>query len=83
MRAMRAQLFVAVFSALLVTGPAYGQGKWSSLKPIPQGEEEVYGTAAEALCTRRAGRLFGLGTEANAVELRSGYKRVDQAAEPA
>ena len=54
MRAMRAQLSVAVFSALLVTGPAYGQGKWSSLKPIPQGEEEVYGTAA-------GGKLYVLG----------------------
>ena len=54
MRAMRAQLFVAVFSAFLVTGPAYGQGKWSSLKPIPQGEEEVYGTAA-------GGKLYVLG----------------------
>ena len=86
MRAMRAQLFVAVFSALLVTGPAYGQSKWSSLKPIPQGEEEAahgHRRRREALCTRRAGRLSGLGTEANAVELRSGYKRVDQAAEPA
>ena len=54
MRAMRAQLFVAVFSALLVKGPAYGQSKWSSLKPIPQGEEEVYGTAA-------GGKLYVLG----------------------
>ena len=54
MRAMRAQLFVAVFSALLVKGRAYGQSKWSSLKPIPQGEEEVYGTAA-------GGKLYVLG----------------------
>jgi N-acetylneuraminic acid mutarotase len=27
-------------------GAALAQGKWSGLKPIPQGEEEVYGTAA-------------------------------------
>jgi hypothetical protein len=39
----------AVVSALALvslTGAALAQGKWTSLKPIPQGEEEVYGTAA-------------------------------------
>ena len=43
-----------VVSALLVSGSALAQGKWSSLKQIPQGEEEVYGTAA-------GGKMYVLG----------------------
>jgi N-acetylneuraminic acid mutarotase len=44
---MRALLMAtAVVTGVLVAGPAFAQGKWSSLKAIPQGEEEVYGTAA-------------------------------------
>src|SRR5206468_2520607 len=39
---------VLVMTMLLVAGPALAQGKWSQLKPIPQGEEEVYDTAANA-----------------------------------
>src|SRR5256885_874919 len=35
---------VLVMTVLLVAGPALAQGKWSQLKSIPQGEEEVYGT---------------------------------------
>src|SRR3989449_4527250 len=46
--------FVLVMTMLLVAGPALAQGKWTSLKPIPQGEEEVYGTAA-------GGKLYVLG----------------------
>ena len=38
--------FVAALTALLIAGPALAQGRWSSLKPIPQGEEEVIGVAA-------------------------------------
>ncbi len=45
---------VAVVTGVLVAGPAFAQGKWNSLKPIPQGEEEVYGTAA-------GGKLYVLG----------------------
>lgn len=36
---------VAVVAMLSLAGYALGQGRWSSLKPIPQGEEEVVGTA--------------------------------------
>src|SRR2546427_7838549 len=45
---------VLVMTMLLVAGPALAQGKWSQLKPIPQGEEEVYGTAA-------GGKMYVLG----------------------
>src|SRR3989475_7082687 len=45
---------VLVMTVLLVAGPALAQGKWSQLKPIPQGEEEVYGTAA-------GGKMYVLG----------------------
>src|SRR5712692_9864264 len=45
---------VAVVTGVLVAGPAFAQGTWSSLKPIPQGEEEVYGTTA-------GGKLYVLG----------------------
>jgi len=45
---------VLVVTVLLVAGPALAQGKWSQLKAIPQGEEEVYGTAAD-------GKMYVLG----------------------
>src|SRR5438046_8649898 len=45
---------VLVMTMLLVAGPALAQGKWSQLKPIPQGGEEVYATAA-------GGEVYGLG----------------------
>jgi len=45
---------VLVMTMLLVAGPVLAQGKWSQLKPIPQGEEEVYGTAA-------GGKMYVLG----------------------
>ena len=53
---MRAPLVAAAsaLAGLLIAGPALAQGKWTSLKPIPQGEEEVYGTAA-------GGKLYVLG----------------------
>jgi len=52
---VRGQLgFVLVMTMLLVAGPALSRGKWSQLKPIPQGEEEVYGTAA-------GGKMYVLG----------------------
>jgi N-acetylneuraminic acid mutarotase len=50
--AVAATLTVAV--SLLGVGQVFAQGKWSSLKPIPQGEEEVYGTAA-------GGKMYVLG----------------------
>jgi len=39
---------VSVLATLLIAGQASAQqaGRWSSLKPIPQGEEETIGTAA-------------------------------------
>src|SRR5919197_5290564 len=43
-----------IAAGVLATSSAFAQGKWSSLKPIPQGEEEVYGTAA-------GGKLYVLG----------------------
>src|SRR6267142_2624561 len=46
--------FVLVMTMRLVAGPALAQGNWSQLKPIPQGEEEVYGTAA-------GGKMYVLG----------------------
>src|SRR5438034_1944810 len=45
---------VALFFALLNTGPALAQGRWSQMKPIPQGEEEVVGVALD-------GRMYVLG----------------------
>src|SRR5262245_27112676 len=45
---------VLVWAGVLSAAPALAQGKWSSLKAIPQGEEEVYGTAI-------GGRLYVLG----------------------
>src|SRR2546428_10202217 len=45
---------VSALTVLLMAGSAIAQGKWTSLKPIPQGEEEVYGTAA-------GGKLYVLG----------------------
>src|SRR3989441_11524046 len=45
---------VLVVTVLLVAGPALAQGKWSQLKAIPQGEEEVYGTPAD-------GKMYVLG----------------------
>jgi N-acetylneuraminic acid mutarotase len=45
---------LAMLVVLLIAGPAAAQGRWSSLKPIPQGEEEVIGTAA-------GGKLYVLG----------------------
>jgi N-acetylneuraminic acid mutarotase len=47
---------VSVLATLLIAGqaPAQQAGPWSKLKPIPQGEEEVYGTAA-------GGKLYVLG----------------------
>jgi N-acetylneuraminic acid mutarotase len=53
---MRAAITAAILVAtgVLATSSAFAQGKWTSLKPIPQGEEEVYGTAA-------GGKLYVLG----------------------
>jgi N-acetylneuraminic acid mutarotase len=53
---MRAAITAAIVVAtgVLTTSSAFAQGKWISLKPIPQGEEEVYGTAA-------GGKLYVLG----------------------
>jgi N-acetylneuraminic acid mutarotase len=53
---MRAAITAAILVAtgVLGTSSAFAQGKWISLKPIPQGEEEVYGTAA-------GGTLYVLG----------------------
>ena len=53
---MRAPIVAAAsaLASLLIAGSALAQGKWTSLKPIPQGEEEVYGTAA-------GGKLYVLG----------------------
>ena len=53
MRALRTAA-VCALTAVLTAGSALAQGKWTSLKPIPQGEEEVYGTAA-------GGKLYVLG----------------------
>ncbi len=56
---MRARLITGliwVLATLLIAGQAAAQqgGRWSKLKPIPQGEEEVYGTAD-------GGKLYVLG----------------------
>jgi N-acetylneuraminic acid mutarotase len=53
---MRVAITAAILAAIsaLTTDSAFAQGKWTSLKPIPQGEEEVYGTAA-------GGKLYVLG----------------------
>src|SRR5690349_3148047 len=45
---------LAAIVVLTAATSAFAQGRWSSLKPIPQGEEEVYGTAAD-------GKLYVLG----------------------
>ena len=47
---------VSILAMLLIAGQALAQqgGRWSKLKPIPQGAEEVYGTAA-------GGKLLVLG----------------------
>lgn len=45
---------VSVLAVLLFAEPAVAQGRWSKLRPIPQGEEEVYGTAT-------GGKLYVLG----------------------
>src|SRR5262244_3783505 len=53
---MRAAITAAILVATgaLATSTAVAQVKWTSLKPIPQGEEEVYGTATD-------GKLYVLG----------------------
>ena len=52
---MRVLTMAAVATlTVAIPGSALAQGKWTSLKPIPQGEEEVYGTAA-------GGKLYVLG----------------------
>jgi len=45
---------VALLAALLVAGPVLAQGRWSQMKPIPQGEEEVVGVAVD-------GNMYVLG----------------------
>src|SRR5215468_10841367 len=45
---------ILAVTGVLATSSAFAQGKWTSLKPIPQGEEEVYGTSA-------GGKLYVLG----------------------
>ena len=45
---------VSALTVVLMASSANAQGKWTSLKPIPQGEEEVYGTAS-------GGKLYVLG----------------------
>src|SRR5256885_2959392 len=45
---------VALLAALLTTGAALAQARWSQMKPIPQGEEEVVGVALD-------GRMYVLG----------------------
>src|SRR6266850_2085485 len=45
---------IALLAALLVAAPALAQGRWSQMKPIPQGEEEVVGVAVD-------GRMYVLG----------------------
>jgi len=47
-------LVTALIVVVFATGPALAQGGWSKLKPIPQGEEEVYGTAG-------GGKVYVLG----------------------
>jgi hypothetical protein len=53
-REIHTDLISALLAALLVSGPALAQGRWSAMKPIPQGEEEVVGVAVE-------GRMYVLG----------------------
>jgi N-acetylneuraminic acid mutarotase len=45
---------VTLLAALLAAGPALAQGRWSQMKPIPQGEEEVVGVAV-------GGKMYVLG----------------------
>ena len=54
MRSAHIRFWIAVLAGSLLAGPALAQGRWTSVKPIPQGEEEVYGTAA-------GGKLYVLG----------------------
>src|SRR5256885_11147219 len=51
---LRQMHVVALLAVLLTTGPALAQGRWSQMKPIPQGEEEVVGVALD-------GRMYVLG----------------------
>src|SRR3954471_15089109 len=53
MHALTAAVLI-VLASVVSSGSALAQGKWNSLKPIPQGEEEVYGTTA-------GGKLYVLG----------------------
>src|SRR2546428_5834604 len=45
---------VALLVVLLTTGLGLAEGRWSQMKPIPQGEEEVVGVAVD-------GRMYVLG----------------------
>src|SRR5215204_5442383 len=54
MRSAHIGFWIAVLAGSLLAGPALAQGRWTSVKPIPQGEEEVYGTAA-------GGKLYVFG----------------------
>src|SRR2546426_8795365 len=51
---LRQMHVVALLAVLLTAGPALAQGRWSQMKPIPQGEEEVIGVALD-------GRMYVLG----------------------
>src|SRR5207247_9352645 len=51
---LRQMHVVALLAVLLVAEPALAQGRWSQMKPIPQGEEEVVGVALD-------GRMYVLG----------------------
>lgn len=53
---MRLVGLIALLSSGLIAGPALAQqpGTWKKLKPIPQGEEEMYGTAI-------GGKVYVLG----------------------
>jgi N-acetylneuraminic acid mutarotase len=54
MRSAHIRFWISLLAGTLLAGPALAQGRWTSVKPIPQGEEEVYGTTA-------AGKLYVLG----------------------
>src|SRR5881296_2231464 len=51
---LRQMHVVALLAVLLTAGPALAQGRWSQMKPIPQGEEEVVGVALDS-------RMYVLG----------------------
>ena len=51
---LRPMHLLALLFGLLVAGPAPAQGRWSQMKPIPQGEEEVVGVAVD-------GRMYVMG----------------------